>query len=59
MMVWFFAEKQSSIFIEFFNSIGHEQPLIKQQINENMWEHLATYRDIRASQIIACYTEGE
>jgi len=22
MMVWFFAEKQSSIFIEFFNSIG-------------------------------------
>jgi hypothetical protein len=27
MMVWFFAEKQSSIFIEFFNSIGTYLPL--------------------------------
>jgi hypothetical protein len=28
MMVWFFAEQQSSIFIEFFNSIGTQRPLI-------------------------------
>jgi len=27
MMVWFFAEKQSSIFIEFFNSIGTQETL--------------------------------
>jgi hypothetical protein len=27
-MVWFIAEKQSSIFIEFFNSIGRKQPLV-------------------------------
>ena len=27
MMVWLFAEKQSSIFIEFFNSIGRKSPL--------------------------------
>ncbi len=28
MMVWFFAEKQPSIFIEFFNSIGVKPTLI-------------------------------
>jgi len=28
MMVWLFAEKQPSIFIEFFNRIGRKLPLI-------------------------------
>jgi len=30
MMVWLSAEKQSSIFIEFFNSIGTLQPKVFQ-----------------------------
>jgi hypothetical protein len=27
-MLWFFAEKQTSFYIEFFNSIGQERTLV-------------------------------
>jgi len=37
MMVWLFAEKQSSIFIEFFNSIGTSTSFLHHPASDRFW----------------------